>query len=60
MKKELMEILACPVCKEPLRLAVTEEKDSDVVSGSLHCTVCLQDYPIENSIPNMLPPDIDE
>ena len=60
MKKELMEILACPVCKEPLRLTVAEEKDSDIVSGSLHCTGCLQDYPIENSIPNMLPPDTHE
>ncbi|MBC8275211.1 MAG: Trm112 family protein, partial [Chloroflexi bacterium] len=26
MKKELMDILACPVCKGPLELSVTEEK----------------------------------
>lgn len=56
MKKELMDILACPVCKGDLQLNVTEEKDGDVVSGSLYCQKCDYHYPITDSIPNLLPP----
>lgn len=56
MKKELMDILACPVCKGDLELSVTEEKDGDVVSGSLYCQRCDHHYPITESIPNLLPP----
>jgi uncharacterized protein YbaR (Trm112 family) len=57
MKKDLMDILACPLCKDPLTLAAEEESDDDeVVSGTLHCESCQEDYPIEDSIPNLLPP----
>jgi uncharacterized protein YbaR (Trm112 family) len=59
MKKELMDILACPVCKGPLKLKVTEEKDGEVITGSLYCKKCNHDYPIEDTIPNLLPPDIE-
>ncbi len=58
MKKELMDILACPVCKGPLKLKVTEEKDGEVVTGSLFCKKCNYNYPITDSIPNLLPPDL--
>jgi uncharacterized protein YbaR (Trm112 family) len=58
MKRELMDILACPVCKgAPLELEVLEENDGDIVSGIIRCTTCGIDYPIEDSIPNMLPPE---
>ena len=57
MKKELMDILACPVCKGLLELKVTEEKEGEVITGSLFCKKCKQDYPITDSIPNLLPPD---
>ena len=55
MKKDLMDILACPICKGDLTLTVTEEGD-EVVSGSLHCSFCDETYPIEDTIPNLLPP----
>ena len=55
MKKSLMDILACPTCKSPLALSITEEKGDDVVNGTLHCARCNVDYPIEDSIPNLLP-----
>jgi len=58
MKKELMEILVCPVCKGKLKLTVEEEKGGEVISGSLHCSRCRTDYPIINSIPNLLPPEL--
>ncbi len=58
MKKKLMDILACPVCKQhPLELKVTKEDDREVLEGSIRCPKCKVDYPIEDGIPNMLPPE---
>lgn len=57
MKKDLMEILACPVCKSPLELTSDEEKNNDVITGSLFCGKCNHRYYIKDSIPNLLPPD---
>lgn len=56
MKKELIEILACPVCKSPLNLDVKQEIAGDIIAGSLQCAPCNEIYPIDNSIPNLLPP----
>jgi uncharacterized protein YbaR (Trm112 family) len=60
MRKELVDILVCPVCKQRLRLDVTDDKNGDVVSGSLTCTGCGHRYPVSNSIPNLLPPEPDK
>ena len=56
MKKDLMDILACPVCKGPLKLTATQEDADEVVEGSLRCARCDETYPIEDRIPNLLPP----
>ena len=56
MKRSLMDILVCPVCKGELELAVVKEEGEEIVTGSLHCGNCNVDYPIEESIPNLLPP----
>jgi len=56
MKRELMDILVCPVCKGKLELKVEEEDETEVVSGSLYCPKCDVHYPIEDTIPNLLPP----
>ncbi len=58
MRKDLMDILACPVCKGPLTLSVTKEDAEEVVEGTLHCAKCNEDYPINDTIPNLLPPDL--
>ena len=56
MKKSLMNILACPMCKSsPLELRVTKENEREVVSGTILCKKCGLSYPIEDGIPNMLP-----
>lgn len=56
MKQDLMNILACPVCKtHPLLLKIVLQKGDDIVSGSLNCPKCQVTYPIEDSIPNLLP-----
>ncbi len=57
MKKELMDILACPVCKGELGLSIEEEKESEIVTGSLYCPKCDERYPVVDAIPNLLPPD---
>ena len=57
MNRELMEILACPVCKWELELSVEEENEKEIVTGSLYCRKCQEHYPIVDTIPNLLPPD---
>ena len=57
MKKELMDILVCPVCKGELELKVEEENEQEIVTGSLYCRRCEVRYPILETIPNLLPPD---
>jgi uncharacterized protein len=47
ISKELLAILVCPVCKDPVRL---------VPDGSgLRCDDCKRVYPIRDEIPVMLP-----
>ncbi len=58
MKRDLMDILVCPVCKGELSLTVTKEDENEIIEGSLHCASCDETYPIEDTIPNLLPPDL--
>jgi uncharacterized protein YbaR (Trm112 family) len=55
MRRELMNILVCPVCKGKLTLKVDKENEKEIVSGSLYCGKCNVTYPIEDTIPNLLP-----
>jgi uncharacterized protein YbaR (Trm112 family) len=57
MKRELLDILVCPVCKGKLELTVDEESMFEIVKGSLDCPRCPAKYPITDTIPNLLPPD---
>ncbi len=57
MKKELMDILVCPVCKGELELGIEKEDEREIVTGSLFCQRCKVSYPIVDTIPNLLPPD---
>jgi uncharacterized protein YbaR (Trm112 family) len=54
LKRELMAILACPMCKGDLKLDVTDENETEMVSGSLYCLGCDVQYPIVDTIPNLL------
>ncbi len=45
LTKELLDILACPVCKKPIKLSNNE----------LICDNCRKAYPIKDDIPIMLP-----
>lgn len=64
MRTDLLDILACPVCKGPLTLeAETVAPDDapdagEVLTGALTCPPCAERYPIMDGIPNLLPPDL--
>ncbi len=58
MRRDLIEILACPVCKQELTLHVGREEDGEVMEGRLECANCPESYPIDEGIPNLLPPDL--
>ncbi len=57
MKKELLDILACPECKGELGLNALIDPESldEIKAGTLVCRKCHEVYPIEDGIPNMLP-----
>jgi uncharacterized protein YbaR (Trm112 family) len=58
MRHDLMDILACPMCKSELTLTVEKEDDDEVITGTLNCAQCKEDYPIVDAIPNLLPPSL--
>ena len=58
MRHDLMDILACPMCKSLLTLTVEKEEDEEVITGTLQCSQCKEEYPILNAIPNLLPPSL--
>jgi uncharacterized protein len=57
MRPDLLEILRCPVCKGELTLKATKTDGTEVITGTLTCAACRVDYPIEDGIPDLLPPD---
>ena len=60
MRRDLMDVLACPVCKSSLVLTVSKEEEDEIIQGSLRCDSCDQTYPIEDTIPNLLPPTLSD
>ncbi|MFB6164914.1 MAG: methytransferase partner Trm112 [Haloarculaceae archaeon] len=60
MREDLIDIICCPLDKQELELEVREREDDDVIDGDLVCTECGEVYPIEDGIPNLLPPDMRE
>ena len=55
MRQDLMDILACPMCKGDLQLTIDEQDGDEITRGSLFCAKCNERYPIEDGIPNLLP-----
>jgi len=60
MNESLMEIICCPLDKHDLDLDIEAEEDGEIMAGTLTCTECNETYPIEDGIPNLLPPDMRE
>jgi uncharacterized protein len=57
MRPDLLDILRCPVCRGELTLVVRAREGDDIVQGTLTCAQCRVDYPIEDGIPDLLPPN---
>ena len=57
MKRSLLDILCCPVCKGDLVLQVVSEDENEIVEGSLTCPACNVRYPIREGIPDLIPRD---
>ncbi len=55
MRRALMDILCCPVCKGALVLMVGKEDENEILEGELLCSACDVKYPIHEGIPNLLP-----
>ncbi|HIH43826.1 MAG TPA: Trm112 family protein [Candidatus Methanoperedenaceae archaeon] len=60
MKRSLMDIICCPMCKGDLVLEVTGENEKEIVTGTLTCGKCNIIYPIDEGIPDLRPPDLRE
>jgi uncharacterized protein YbaR (Trm112 family) len=57
VRRKLLDILCCPVCKGELILKVVEENEVEIMEGTLWCKGCQVEYPITDGIPNLLPPE---
>lgn len=63
MQRDLVEILVCPVTKEPLDLVIDEldpEDENEILQGHLYSKSIDFKYPIEDGIPNLLPPEMQQ
>ncbi|WP_336344218.1 methytransferase partner Trm112 [Halalkalicoccus ordinarius] len=60
MKESLLDIVCCPIDKADLELEADDRDGEEILSGTLVCTECGERYPIEDGIPNLLPPDMRE
>ena len=58
MKESLLDILRDPLDKAELELEVDERDGNEIVEGRLIGTETGEVYPIEDGIPNLLPPDM--
>ncbi|HJO60479.1 MAG TPA: methytransferase partner Trm112 [SAR202 cluster bacterium] len=58
MKKTFLETIRCPLCKSNFALHSDSEKDNEILEGKLICSQCKEEFPIVNSVPNLLPPDL--
>ena len=55
MKKDLIDILCCPICKGDLELIIEREENGEIIKGKFNCKKCKTTYTIDDGIPNLLP-----
>ena len=60
VKEDLLDIVCCPLDKSELELEAIRRDGGEILEGRLVCTECSEEYPIEDGIPNLLPPDMRE
>jgi SAM-dependent methyltransferase len=57
MKRQLANLLVCPMCQLALQLEVASEQDGEITRGALQCSKCRRQYPILGSIPRFVTTD---
>ena len=58
MKELLADLLICPSClplEAPLKCFISEKEGADILSGSLNCSQCNNNYPIQDGVAIILP-----
>ncbi len=55
MRHALLQVLACPSCRNGLSCVPETSVQGEVLSGSLECARCGQSFPIVNGIPRFVP-----
>jgi len=59
MKKQMLDILACPIDKNyPLELYEIRSDADTIIDGALFCSKCSRFYPVIDEIPIMLPDEL--
>ena len=56
MKRDIVDMLACPICNGDMSVTINNGDQHEVLDGILHCPACDIDYPIEEGIPLLIPP----
>ncbi len=54
MKRELLELLCCPDCRQDLRAAAVEGGGERIESGRLACGGCSREYSVERFVPRFV------
>lgn len=52
---DLLQFLACPVCRADLRPETALWQSQEIDRGALKCTSGCGSYPIEGGVPRLLP-----
>jgi uncharacterized protein len=61
MRDDLLELVCCPECRSDLRLENPKrDAKGEILEGVLACTGCKHAYAIQDGIPNLLPPSLEE
>jgi uncharacterized protein len=55
MKRDIVDIICCPVCKQNLTLKIEKEEKNEIIKGFFTCKKCNKVYNISKGIPNLLP-----
>ncbi|MQF64924.1 Trm112 family protein [SAR202 cluster bacterium AC-409-J13_OGT_754m] len=58
MRRQLVNMLVCPICNGDLKLKSKKSCGDLIIEGSLKCQSCALQYAIRESIPNLLPPGL--
>lgn len=54
MKKEVLNILRCPNCKQTLELTEHKIVDDEVMDGTLKCNNCQNSFKVSHGVPRMI------